>query len=92
MSRLATIEGDEIVIRIKIDVLPTAVQQVPGWPESWRVSDMREAAQSVVRRLNDEEEDGTTLVHRALDQAALDALEGGDEGFDEFNLNEQDED
>lgn len=80
----AKIEGDEIVIRIKVDVIRTAIDAVPGWPENYRVADPLEAAKSIVMRLNDEDEDGTTLVHTALDNAVLTALEQGDEGFEEF--------
>lgn len=84
----AKIEGDEIVIRVSIDAIQTAVDAVPGWPENYRIADLAEAAKAIVYRLNDEEEDGTTLIHRALDQAVLSALEQGDEGFEEFDPDE----
>lgn len=91
MMEMAKVEGEEIVIRIRIDVIQTAVGAVPGWPENYRVADPAEAAKAIVYRLNDEEEDGTTLIHRALDQAVLTALEQGDEGFEEVAPEQQEE-
>lgn len=82
----AAIEGDEIVIRVPIDALPTACQV--AWDDRYgdhdlRVVDARAFAEEFVRELNAEEEDGTTLVHLMLDQAAVNAAENGAEGLND---------
>lgn len=81
---LANIEVDDIVIRVKIKALKTAFKaHANGLSDDYKISSLDEAAKSLVRRLNDEEEDGTTPVHRLFDAAFEEALEQGDEGFDE---------
>ncbi len=81
---LANIEGKEIVIRVKISALKTAFEAHPnGLAEDYRLTSLKTVADSLVRRLNDEEEDGTTPVHRLFDAAFEEALEQGDEGFAE---------
>jgi len=81
---LANIEGDDIVIRIAISALPTAFEAHPNQlAEDYKLTDLRTVAESLVYRLNYEEEDGTTPVHHLFDAAFEEALEQGDEGFDE---------
>lgn len=79
----AYILGDEIRVAVRISDLPNIITGNPNWPDGFVINAVGEAARSIVHRLNDEEEDGTTLLHRAIDQAAENALEQGDEGFDE---------
>lgn len=79
---LAKIEGKEIVIRVKLAALKTAFDAHPnGYAEDYRISKLKDAADSIVNRLNEEEEDGTTPIHRLFDAAFEEALEKGDDGF-----------
>lgn len=80
MKELANIEGDEIVIRVPIAAISTAASIVLDELEV-EITDEREAAKSIVRYLNDEDEEGTTPVHVALDKALTNAVEQGEEGF-----------
>lgn len=80
------IEDGQLKISIGIALLAFAVQGSDQWPEEYLVSDLREFAQSMVRRLRSEEEDGTTPVHRMLDAAADQVLEQGDDGVDEGDV------
>ena len=45
------------------------------------ISDPDKFAQEVLTALRDESEDGTTLLHIALDTAAMNAIENGAEGI-----------
>jgi hypothetical protein len=82
MNQLANIEGDEIVIRVPISTMQHAAC---GGLEQCRVevTDDVQAAKSVVRYLNDEDEEGSTLIHFALDKALTLAVENGEAGFSE---------
>lgn len=80
------IEDGQLKISIGIALLAFAVQTQDQWPEEFYVSDIREFANSISRRLQREEEDGTTPVHRMLDAAADEVLEQGDDGVDEGNV------
>jgi len=74
-----------LVVSIGIDVLAFAVN-LAGTPWStapFKVTDADVAAAEIVQELTREEEDGTTPVHKLLDQAALDAWENGGQGFTE---------
>jgi hypothetical protein len=87
MTELVRIEGDEIVIRVPISAIPDAAavsfDDAFGYLDhNCRVTDAALAAESIVRALRHESEDGTTLVHEMLDSAVLNAFEEGDEGFD----------
>lgn len=86
MALSCKIENDEIVIRCSIDTLAIAWEMSPeneydyddGNPTP--ITNERAFAEEVVNELNREEEDGTTLVHRALDRAMYMAVENGAEG------------
>jgi hypothetical protein len=86
----AIIEGGNIVIRVPIDVLPIAFKYWPGAPRNnngeprYVVTDAATFAKGVVHYLNDEKEDGTTRIHRMLDDAMNEALEQGEEGVEEI--------
>lgn len=82
----AKIEGDEIVIRIPIAAIETAAPH--AWDDQYgfgnhsiSVSDPATFAKELVLELNRESETGVTLVHRALDQACVNAAENGAEGL-----------
>lgn len=80
MDQLANIEGDEIVIRVPISTIPYAASA--GLEDcDVEVTDLTAAAKSIVRYLNDEDEEGSTPVHFALDTALRNAVEQGEEGF-----------
>lgn len=79
----ANIEGNQIVIRIDIETLPIAVEggiDLGTIASGGRVVDAYAFAKEVVYALNDEEEDGTTLVHEMFDAAFDDALDMGAQG------------
>ena len=76
------LEGGKLVISVGIGVLCNAI----AWPgDLWErvsITDPDQFAKELVRYLEEESEDGTTRVHRALDSAALEALEQGAEGIE----------
>lgn len=75
----ATVEDGRLVISIGVDLLVHAVTAGEGWEEDWKVPDALIFAADVARYLvDDEEEDGTTRMHRALDAAALEVVEQGE--------------
>ena len=81
-----------LVIAIGVDALMTAVQGGDDWDEErWQITDPDAFAAGIVRGLEREEEDGTTLVHLAIDGAAQWALEQGEEGVDEIEAEPDDE-
>lgn len=86
MTELANIEGEEIVIRVPLSALPAAAKV--AWDEAFgfeehtfAVDDVNTFAAEFVRELNAEDEEGTTLIHVALDKAAVNAVENGAEGI-----------
>jgi len=89
------IEETEIVIRIPITYLPTALDcamdggHVAG---EYKVTDPAQFAHGILSVLQDEREDGTTLVHGLLDKAIEDAIDGGEvEGIAEADEDEDEE-
>ncbi len=88
MSELANIEGDQIVIHIPIAALTDACKI--AWDDEYGeedhgvvVIDAAVFAPDFVRELNEEDEEGTTLVHLMLDKAAIRAADNGAEGLSE---------
>jgi hypothetical protein len=79
------IEGEDLVIRIGIPLLAHALQGAPNWDQSFLITDWESFTKDMIRELEDEEEDGTTPVHRMLDAAALGAIEGGSEHVEEID-------
>jgi hypothetical protein len=82
----AFIEKGEIVIRIAIDVLPSAYQagiDIGAIEPGFKITNARKFAPEVVRALNDEDEEGTTPIHRLFDAACEEAIEQGAEGVEE---------
>lgn len=79
------IVDDRLVISIGVGLVAFAVQtpDATDWPNDFYISDPAVFAKELVRALEDEEEDGTTPVHRMLDAAALATLENGGLGIEE---------
>jgi hypothetical protein len=80
VRELANIEGGEIVIRVPISTIQYAVCAALEYCNV-EVTDEQQAAKSIVRYLNDEDEEGSTVIHFALDKALRNAVEQGEEGF-----------
>jgi hypothetical protein len=79
----AKIVGDEILIRIPIDTLPLAMEgacDMQAVEPRYRVTDPAAFAEGFVWALNQEEEDGTTRIHKLFDEAMNAALDMGTEG------------
>ena len=82
---LASIEGEEIVIRVPIGAIATAAvvsfDEAFGFEQhDFRITDAAVFAPAMVDALNDEEEDGTTPIDKLLDAAVIAAMEAGAEG------------
>jgi hypothetical protein len=84
-SGQALIEGDEIVIRVAIEALPTIVDASPLAPAEFSVTDAVTFAAELVKELNREEEDGTTPIHRMFDVVILEAIEQGADGVEDYS-------
>lgn len=85
-----TIENGELIISIGIDTLKVATEycELPGFLSNeyeplFLVSDPGKWAESIKYALENEEEDGTTVVHEAFDKAFFFAMEQGFEGIEE---------
>ena len=86
------IENEELVIRIGISALAFAVRRGPyidqivmdqgGDEDAVKITDEGVFAQAILESLHDEEEDGSTRVHRMLDDAAEYSIENGCEGIE----------
>jgi hypothetical protein len=84
-----SVENDEVVIRIGVDVLAEAAELSPvfEWDDDkdeskLKVTDKKEFAKSVVEALWDEGEVGNTLVTEMFDKAFEYVSEQGLDGFD----------
>lgn len=83
------IEDGVLIIQIGVDCLANAVKLNPELTEfddagNWvepEITDADTFAIEVMRELGAESEDGTTLVHLAIDTAAMNAIENGAEGI-----------
>jgi len=85
-SAEAFIAGGVIQIRIPVDYLPVIVDgawAAGGMNTRWLVTDAKTFAQGVCTALNQEDEVGTTAIHRMFDKAFLEAIEQGTEGIEE---------
>lgn len=75
-----------IVIRLPLEMIPFAylgAVDVGNVAPGWKVTNARAFAKEVVHALNDEDEDGTTPIHRLFDAAFEEAIEQGAEGVEE---------
>ena len=79
----AGIIGKYITIRVSIESLTTVVAEgvdMMTIDPPVKVLDPKAFAQEVVYALNQEDEDGTTPIHRLFDQAFSAAAENGSQG------------
>lgn len=74
------IKNGELQISIGIDLLCFAVQTEI---QDFKITDNDGFVQDILNELSNEEEDGTTAVHKMLDQAANSAIENGSENAEE---------
>lgn len=82
----AYIEDGYIVIRVAISALDTVVDgawALNGLPLRYRVTEPATFAKELCNSLNDEDEQGTTRIHRAFDSAISHAIDQGAEGIEE---------
>lgn len=80
----AAIEKGCIVIRLNTKSLPMAVSgacDLMTIEGDWQVTNVAKFAREVVRELNEEDEDGTTLIHEMFDAAFNQVIEQGGEGI-----------
>lgn len=95
MLSVKMVKGD-LVIRIPAKTLAVAADaafnEAFGEPHKLVITDQTVFASEVVRMLEHEEEDGTTLVHKMLDQAMVAAAEDGCDGLEEKEEKEDDDD
>lgn len=71
-----------ITITISEDHLVNSVEE--GLSHSgYTITNREQAIDAIVETLQIEDEDGSTMLHRVFDQAAVEAIEQGDYGFDE---------
>lgn len=77
----AYLEGDVVVIRVPVSVLPDALKQNPRDDSYYgaTITDVSGFARDVARELNREAEDGTTPIHLLFDSAMAEAIEQGSE-------------
>lgn len=81
----AVIRDGEIVISVSLKALPHVVEgawAIGSLDTRWKLTDAATFAKELVGALNDEDEQGTTLVHKMFDKAILEALEQGAEGIE----------
>ena len=82
----ALIENDEIIIRVPVKYLPVIVEgawALNALDKRFKLTDAALFAQDLVRALNDENEEGTTMIHKMFDAAINEALEQGADGIEE---------
>lgn len=85
-SAQAIIENDEIIIRVPIKYLPVIVEgawALNALDTRFKLTDASLFAKALVSALNDEDEQGTTIIHKMFDAAINEALEQGAEGIEE---------
>lgn len=85
-SGRAIIEDDIIVIRVPITYLPIIIEgawALNALDTRFKLTDAALFAKDLVRALNDENEEGTTMVHKMFDAAINEALEQGADGIEE---------
>lgn len=78
------IADGRLVISIGIDTLMVAVQGGDAWDEEdgHKIASVDGFADDILHQLLEEEEDGTTLVHIAIDTAVERALDAGSLNID----------
>ena len=90
-SGRAIIEDGSLVIRVALEALPMIVEgswAAGGIDTRYKVTDAAAFAADLVRELNDESEDVTTLIHRMFDKAIDNAIGQGAFGIEEHEKQE----
>lgn len=80
----AVIEKGSIVIRLDIKSIPEVVKagvDLMAIDPPFAVKSSRVFAKELLRYLNDEDEEGTTLIHKMFDEAFNAAAEDGADGL-----------
>lgn len=93
----ASIEGNDLVIRVDLKVLAFAFEHSEyntpyqmdqqgnyDYREQFKITNTKKFAEEVVRALYDEREDGSNLMTDLMDKACQDAVESGCEGVEEI--------
>ncbi len=87
-----SVEGDELVIRVGIDVLKQAISHCELFfdddkhfgPPYVKITDENKFIESICTMLNNSDYDnGSTPVYELLDNAGFDAYMNGEEGMEE---------
>jgi hypothetical protein len=79
------IKKDILSISIGIDTLAFAIQNSPEF-QGGKITDNKKFAEEVLNELLDEDEEGTTAVHKLLDDMAKNAINNGSMAFEEEDL------
>lgn len=85
-SARAVVRDGVLEIRVAVSTLPVAMKgacDLGVIDGNFRVTDETAFAREVARALNDEDEQGTTLVHRMFDAAFVAAIENGADGIED---------
>ena len=87
------IKNNNLVITISLDTLATAFElsdynnsfddKLNDFKQAFKVTNKVLFAKEVILALEDEEEDGTTLLHQLFDKATENAVENGALGIEE---------
>ena len=75
------ITGGKLEISIGVEALAVAVEGGPMFEDGTKVTDPDLFAKELLQALQDEDEQGTNPIHRAIDAAAEAAVEWGAEGI-----------
>lgn len=84
-AEAAVVDGT-IIIRVPLDALAQIVEggwAAGGYDTRFRVTDPSVFAKELCHALNDEDEIGTTPIHRLFDECILAAIDQGAEGIEE---------
>lgn len=75
----AELEGDELVIRIGAESLAHCIQNCGELENSIHIPDPIAFAKKMARYVMYDDETGATVIHKALDKAAIDMFESGED-------------
>lgn len=90
-SATAIIEDGAIVIRVQISALQSIMDggfACEAYDKRYRVTDPEGFAKEIARELNNEDEEGSTPVHKLFDDAINEALNQGAQHADEHPVQE----
>lgn len=85
-SAQAVIENGSIVIRVPIAALPQVIEgawALGGIDTRMKITDADAFAKDLMHELNNEDEQGTTRIHKMFDRAMNEAIEQGAQGVEE---------